>query len=309
MMRKTYMFFVLSLLSLTAFGQNVILEENFNYTAGAQLQSNGWYGHSAASTNPISVDSSTSGLSLSQTGYLGNGIGPSALVFNTGADENKPFASSIDTNSVYTYFLLKVTDPVSTSGYFFHYVQYNSPTSPTYTSVSTAYRARTFVIPGSNPSSQYKLALTFNASSNGGADTTANLNIGETYLVVVKYSFVSGASNDEVSLFLFEDGDNISSEPSTPTIGPLTGTAADLSIAQGVALRQFSSAQRIVVDGLYSADGWLAQPPCPASQQCAYTVNMTDAYGDGWNGNTVSFIQNGYTVGTVGGGFTTGSSY
>ena len=42
---------------------------------------------------------------------------------------------------------------------------------------------------------------------------------------------------------------------------------------------------------------------------CAFTVNMTDSYGDGWNGNTVSFIQNGYTVGTVGGGFTTGSSY
>ena len=48
---------------------------------------------------------------------------------------------------------------------------------------------------------------------------------------------------------------------------------------------------------------------CPPADMCAFTVNMTDAYGDGWNGNTVSFIQNGYTVGTVGGGFTTGSSY
>ena len=48
---------------------------------------------------------------------------------------------------------------------------------------------------------------------------------------------------------------------------------------------------------------------CPPADMCAFTVNMTDAYGDGWNGNTVSFIQNGYTVGTVGGGFTSGSSY
>ena len=48
---------------------------------------------------------------------------------------------------------------------------------------------------------------------------------------------------------------------------------------------------------------------CPPANQCAFTVNMTDSYGDGWNGNTVSFVQNGYTVGTVGGGFTTGSSY
>ena len=48
---------------------------------------------------------------------------------------------------------------------------------------------------------------------------------------------------------------------------------------------------------------------CPPANQCAFTVNMTDSFGDGWNGNTVSFVQNGYTVGTVGGGFTTGSSY
>ena len=48
---------------------------------------------------------------------------------------------------------------------------------------------------------------------------------------------------------------------------------------------------------------------CPPANQCAFTVNMTDSYGDGWNGNTVSFVQNGYTVGTVGGGFTSGSSY
>ena len=48
---------------------------------------------------------------------------------------------------------------------------------------------------------------------------------------------------------------------------------------------------------------------CPLADMCAFTVNMTDAYGDGWNGNTVSFVQNGYTVGTVGAGFTTGASY
>ncbi|MEK9830379.1 MAG: fibronectin type III domain-containing protein, partial [Schleiferiaceae bacterium] len=37
---------------------------------------------------------------------------------------------------------------------------------------------------------------------------------------------------------------------------------------------------------------------CPPADMCAFTVNMTDSYGDGWNGNTVAFVQNGYTVGT-----------
>ncbi|RZJ33563.1 MAG: hypothetical protein EOO51_13380, partial [Flavobacterium sp.] len=46
---------------------------------------------------------------------------------------------------------------------------------------------------------------------------------------------------------------------------------------------------------------------CPASNQCLYTFTMTDAFGDGWNGNTMSIIQNGITVATIGSTFTTGT--
>jgi len=47
---------------------------------------------------------------------------------------------------------------------------------------------------------------------------------------------------------------------------------------------------------------------CPPADMCAFTVNMTDSYGDGWNGNTVAFVQNGYSR-IVGGNFTSGSVY
>lgn len=38
---------------------------------------------------------------------------------------------------------------------------------------------------------------------------------------------------------------------------------------------------------------------CPVSEQCSYTVNMTDTWGDGWNGNSMDFIQNGIVVANV----------
>ncbi|KJS05297.1 MAG: hypothetical protein VR77_09050, partial [Flavobacteriales bacterium BRH_c54] len=48
-------------------------------------------------------------------------------------------------------------------------------------------------------------------------------------------------------------------------------------------------------------------PICNSSQQCNYIFRMTDSWGDGWNGNTMDIIQNGITVATIGGTFTTGN--
>src|SRR5690606_26304563 len=35
---------------------------------------------------------------------------------------------------------------------------------------------------------------------------------------------------------------------------------------------------------------------CDAVDQCLYTFNLTDTFGDGWNGNTMTVSQNGITV-------------
>lgn len=48
---------------------------------------------------------------------------------------------------------------------------------------------------------------------------------------------------------------------------------------------------------------------CDTSQQCTYTVDMFDTFGDGWNGNVFGFEQNGIIVGTFGAGFNTGNSF
>ena len=45
---------------------------------------------------------------------------------------------------------------------------------------------------------------------------------------------------------------------------------------------------------------------CAAADQCTYTFNLTDSYGDGWNGGYLDIQQNGISVGTV--GLTSGST-
>ena len=39
---------------------------------------------------------------------------------------------------------------------------------------------------------------------------------------------------------------------------------------------------------------------CEVEDQCAYTFNLIDSYGDGWNGGTLAVQQNGITVATLG---------
>ncbi|WP_313808284.1 choice-of-anchor L domain-containing protein, partial [Flavobacterium sp.] len=46
---------------------------------------------------------------------------------------------------------------------------------------------------------------------------------------------------------------------------------------------------------------------CPPANQCNYTFRLTDTFGDGWNGNTMSVRQNGIVVATLGPTFTAGA--
>ena len=106
--------------------------------------------------------------------------------------------------------------------------------------------------------------MSFNASTATQGETS-NLTIGQTYLVVVKYKFITADFNDEVSLFVYSTTDAIpTSEPATPTLGPFTNTTsgspaaptADAPLLQAVVLRQDNTSQRITVDGIYVRTVW-----------------------------------------------------
>ena len=268
-MKKTLLYLAVTA-TIGGYAQNPLLVEHFNDTANAPLTNLGWYAHSAATTSPQVVVSP--GLSLTQTAYPGSGVGNAGGVLNNGQDVNKPFSANVDTGSVYTSFLVKANGTV-VNGYFFHYAQYSNIATPNYTSITSAFRARTFVLPGTNPATQFKLGLTFNSATVTG-DTTSNLTIGTTYLVVVRYKCVAGAANDEVSLWVLADGSSIASLPPVPTIGPLTGTAADLTAVQGIVLRQYATGQNVIVDGIISDRTFAFAPPPPATKNVTFNVDM-----------------------------------
>lgn len=48
---------------------------------------------------------------------------------------------------------------------------------------------------------------------------------------------------------------------------------------------------------------------CDASETCEYTFELFDSFGDGWNGNTMSVLQNGVEVAVLGEGFTSGNNF
>lgn len=275
--------------------QTTYLSDQFNYPAGDSLTNHGWYAHSAPLTIPILVSSS----GLSWPGYIGSDIGNAASVTENGQDINKPFNGDINSGSAYASFLLKIDASFATegAGFFFHFGSYIGlvPT-PEYDNISTAFRARTFVLQGTDPSTQFKLGLAFNATTSSGE--TGDLNIGDTYLVVVKYQFIAGDLNDEVSLFVFPQGADISQEPATPAIGPLVGTAADAAALQAVCLRQYSVEQNIIVDGIFVKDAWDIEQCIPTTG----TDTRTECTSYTWiDGNTYDESNNTATFLIVGG--------
>jgi hypothetical protein len=286
-MKKIYYLFLLS--TLFTFGQSNYLVENFDYSAASLLSANGWFAHSAGTTNPIAVNSS--GLSWTTTPCIGSGVGNAALVNNTGSDENKPLDGYLTTGNVYTSFLFKTNSEITTANddVFFHLVKYSNETTPVFTSTNTGFRGRISVLPGTT-STQFKLALAFNAATAAITDVTADLETSQTYLVVLKYTFVDGADNDTVSLFVFSDGQTITTEPATPTIGPLTGTASDIGIVQGVALRQFAATQNLIVDGIYVRSEWNMVSPGTSLSTKSNELNTSNfvLYPNPVTGNQVS---------------------
>jgi hypothetical protein len=242
-------FLILSvLISSFTFAQAPLLVEDLNYPVGDLLTSHDWIAHSGGTTNPVLVTSP----GLTFTGYVGSNIGLAAGVNNTGQDVNKLFTAQTS-GTVYASFLVNATASSPSGSYFFHLFD---PTA------STAFRARTFIKPKTG---KMMVGFSFNASAQQDSLNTL-LDFGTTYLFVVKYKINDGLTNDVVSLYVFKAGDNFTTEPATPTLGPLTATyttpgdpttplGPDIT-PTGVALRQFDAAQRITVDGFRVKNTW-----------------------------------------------------
>jgi hypothetical protein len=249
MKRVTYFLISILLAGATASGQTALLVENFDYSVGTLLTTQGWLVQSGGGTNPIVVTSP----GLTYTGYIGSGVGLAAGLNNTGETLNKWFTPQTAAGPVYASFLVRASASVEPGAdgnaprpYFFHFYDPDN---------STAHRGRVFIAPGTQ-TGKMKVGLSFNGNA-AQVQMATELNFNETYLFVLKYTIVDGTNNDHVSLYVFPTGTDYVTEPATPTLGPVfaTGTQTDITVV-GVTMRQFDAAQRITVDGIRVAKEW-----------------------------------------------------
>jgi len=241
-MKKLYTLAFVLLASLS-FGQ-VILKDNLNYTDNSLLTDNGWVAHSAAGTAAIDVGASN-GLTYAGysglTGVMGAIEGNAARLDNTGEDLSKTF-TAVPTGTIYYSFLVNVTN--SSTGYFIH-IGNNA----------TTFAARVYVKP-STTSGKINFGIS-NTSTAAYSTTPTDFDLNTTYLVIVKYDVSTTGS---ASLWVKSSG--------VPLTEVAAGTAEATTSGSGltgierVCLRQYSSTQGQIIDGILVASSWLGTTPC-----------------------------------------------
>ena len=224
-------------IATSGWGQALIVE-NFDYPVGAALTAHGWAAHSSAGTNAITVSTPT----ITYPGYLGSGIGNQVTLTTSGEDVNRTFAPQTS-GTVYASFLVNVTSANTAGDYFFHVGA---------TTISTTFRGRVFA----SRNAENKLAF-------GIAQSTTTVNysafvydLNTTYLVVLRYEIIAGATNDVASIFI-----NPPLNAPIPTSGWITNTDAagtDLAQLGSVALRQGTAANApaLILDGMRVSTNW-----------------------------------------------------
>ncbi len=245
---------IMFVFSATAFAQQVapssLFVENFDYPAATALTTVGWTAHSAGGTNPITA--SSPGLTLS--GYPGSGVGNAASMTTSGEDLNRTFPT-VSTGTVYAAFLVNLseasTDPAG--GYFLHL----GP-SP----VGTTFRGRVFAKKdGSN-----NVAFGISKALTTAADiqfTGFTFALNTTYVIVVKYTIVDGATNDTAAMYV---GTTFPGAEPAMTVTATDTTQTDVSIGT-VSLRQgaVATSPTARVDGIRVATSWADISTAPPS--------------------------------------------
>ncbi|MEN9370588.1 MAG: hypothetical protein RI952_1453, partial [Bacteroidota bacterium] len=244
------LFLVMCMLSpFFAAAQTPLIVENFNYTVADTLRS-----ISGAGWTPIATVSNINKIpvvspGLSYTGSTASGIGNAVAIKTTGEDIGKPLLLNYRDNAVYASFLINVSAAQATGDYFFAFL--DSALS------GTNYRARTFI---KTSGTGYKIGVSKSGTVTAAGYYATDLNFNTTYQIVVKYSIITGATNDSVKLFV--NPVLGASEPTTASADALV-TETDITLSStvgigGVALRQgtASSAPTLSFDGLKVGRSW-----------------------------------------------------
>lgn len=232
-MKRIYIFLLLLMASGSIYGQ--LLTENFSYTAGQLLTANGWTAHSGAGTNALTVTSP----GLTYTGHPGSGIGNGVTMTTSGEDANKTF-TAVTTGSVYMSFLVNVS-AVQAGDYFTGLFQ-TASIFPVRIYAKTDAAGGFFfgVGKGSSTAVYETTSRTFNT----------------TYLVVIKYTYNTGTTTDDVVDLWVNPA--LGGSETAATIPGVTGASTDATTVGAVFLRQGSAgtASTQQIDAILTGTTW-----------------------------------------------------
>lgn len=288
-LRLSALYFMLAML-LVPLGASArsYLTENFAYDTGNLYGQGGWLRNGKQAISPIQVINGPltyPGYQTAATGYAveldGEQEAQDERLMKRFVEEGEPKMFGIKEGVLYMSALINVKEAGGIENSEQMYILGFIPesTAGNKDQVSYSLYSRLFVI-GSETEGKFKLGI---CKANTYADAvTEELNLGETYLVVIKYEFVEGSSNDIVTLWVNPAPEQ---EPAAVlTTDAKTDVSATMGIT-GLTLYQGGSTMRkapnVLVDAIRVADTWgelfadgggEVNPPV---QQATISVNKT----------------------------------
>lgn len=235
-MKRVKLFIIAAVLGLTAHAE-LLVTEDFDYESGAGMPVGSWFFQWPNTYTGMAVV--TPGLSF--TGYPGSEAGNALLMEGDHSNDQPHLAfKEVTSGDVFVAFMIEPT-LVTKKGWFLT-LRDNNVSNTTFN-----YCARVYV------TDDDKLGLRFYKTGDPVYEKW-KLKSDQTYLLLLRYHIVSGADNDEISLYAFETLPT--SLPANPLIGPLTDAAApDINPAH-VVLHGFDDDGWLTVDGIRVATTW-----------------------------------------------------
>lgn len=257
-------------------GYSQALTEDFSYTTASLLTANGYTAISAGGTNAIAV--TTPGLTYA--GSPSSGVGNAVTMTTSGEDDTKTFAPSITSGTAYASLIINVSSAQATGDYFF--ALYDG-----------GFIERLYI---KSSGTGYVIGLGKSAGTVSYDATVRPFNT--SILVVVKYTFNTGSTTDDV-LSLFIEPALGAAEP-TPNVANIGAGTADGGTINRIALRQGSAtaASAQIVDAIRVGTTWAAVTPVSTPTTTSLSPSSATAGDPGFTltVNGTNFANNNSTV-------------
>ena len=254
----------------TVFGQ-ILVQDDFSYTPGSDLSTNGW--SKAGALSPILVTSS----GLTYTGYISTGVGNAVSAVGFTDRYSKPMSVPTSGN-LYASFMVRVDTATATGGYVVCF--YSNATA----------RGRLWV--KNDGTGKLKFGLGGKSQSATVAYDTATYSFKTTYLIVLKYLFLTTPNTDDKYALIINP---LPGKPEpAPTIGPNTDAGNDLGVnttGSSLSIQGRDSTGMsgiVVIDGIRVSQNWSdVLPPPPYYYKGTGALDNPASWGDKVDGTGV----------------------